>query len=80
MIAPSPPGRTVMLMMRRLLVGQAFAGGHDALVLLLMFVIPLFMALANVAEPHAVIDLGTELSHSAPPRAALAATAAALVG
>ncbi|MFM4649614.1 AI-2E family transporter YdiK [Aeromonas bivalvium] len=60
----------LMRMMQRLLWGKrALAALFMTLVLLLMFVIPLFMALANVAEKAPMlIELGTNLSHSPPPK------------
>ncbi|MBQ4670682.1 AI-2E family transporter YdiK [Aeromonas dhakensis] len=59
----------LMLMVQRLLWGKrALAALFMTLVLLLMFVIPLFMALANVAEKAPMlIELGTTISHSPPP-------------
>lgn len=59
----------LMLMVQRLLWGKrALAALSMTLVLLLMFVIPLFMALANVAEKAPMlIELGTTVSHSPPP-------------
>ncbi|MGY3870476.1 AI-2E family transporter YdiK [Aeromonas crassostreae] len=60
----------LMRMMQRLLWGKrALAALFMTLVLLLMFVIPLFMALANVAEKAPMlIEFGTNLSHSPPPK------------
>lgn len=59
----------LMLMVQRLLWGKrTLAALSMTLVLLLMFVIPLFMALANVAEKAPMlIELGTTISHSPPP-------------
>ena len=59
----------LMQMAQRLLWGKrTLAALLMSCILLLMFVIPLFMALANVAEKAPMlIDLGTELSHSPPP-------------
>ncbi|MGE6109732.1 AI-2E family transporter YdiK [Aeromonas sobria] len=60
----------LMRMMQRLLWGKrALAALFMTLVLLLMFVIPLFMVLANVAEKAPMlIEFGTNLSHSPPPK------------
>ncbi len=59
----------LMLMMQRLLWGKRMlATLFMTLVLLLMFVIPLFMTLANVAEKAPMlIELGTHISQSPPP-------------
>ncbi|HHQ4738359.1 AI-2E family transporter YdiK [Aeromonas veronii] len=59
----------LMLMMQRLLWGKrTLAALFMTLVLLLMFVIPLFMTLANVAEKAPMlIELGTHISQSPPP-------------
>ncbi|WP_421298509.1 AI-2E family transporter YdiK [Aeromonas veronii] len=59
----------LMLMVQRLLWGKrSLAALFMTLVLLLMFVIPLFMTLANVAEKAPMlIELGTNISQSPPP-------------
>jgi len=59
----------LMQMAQRLLWGKrALAALLMSGILLLMFVIPLFMTLANVAEKAPMlIEFGTELSHSPPP-------------
>lgn len=59
----------LMLMVQRLLWGKrTLAALFMTLVLLLMFVIPLFMTLANVAEKAPMlIELGTHISQSPPP-------------
>lgn len=59
----------LMLMVQRLFGGRRWpAALLMALVLLLIFVIPLFMTLANVAEKAPMlIELGTQISHSPPP-------------
>ena len=59
----------LMLMAQRLLWGKRLlAALLMCLILLLIFVIPLFMALANVAEKAPMlIELGTTISHSPPP-------------
>ncbi|MGL5993408.1 MAG: AI-2E family transporter YdiK, partial [Aeromonas sobria] len=60
----------LMLMMQRLLWGKrSLAALFMTLVLLLIFVIPLFMTLANLAEKApALIALATDISHSPPPK------------
>ncbi len=59
----------LMLMVQRVLWGKrSLAALFMTLVLLLMFVIPLFMTLANVAEKAPMlIELGTNISQSPPP-------------
>ncbi|UBO73746.1 AI-2E family transporter YdiK [Aeromonas rivuli] len=59
----------LMLMMQRLLWGKrTLAAFVMTLILLLIFVIPLFMTLANVAEKAPMlIDLATTISKSPPP-------------